>query len=297
MNQKWAPFLVLIAAVLWGTTGTTQAMAPEHAHPIAIGATRLAVGGLFLLVLLLATRHFKLRSLPVKMTIFASLCMALYQPLFFSAVSITGVAVGTVVAIGSAPVFSGLTEWAFLKVRPTKTWWFSTALSITGCFMLFAHQTSTFVDPIGILMSLGAGLSFALYTLCSRQLVHTSSPLSVVAIVFTLSALWLSPLLFMYDLSWILSYRGIGVSLQLGIVTTGIAYFLFAKGLTRISPSTAVTLSLAEPLTATLFGVFLLGERLSGLSWTGIFMLIVGIGLLMLPKEVLAGRKIVRIEQ
>src|SRR5690625_5069375 len=100
MKGKLSPFLILLAAMLWGTTGTTQALAPETAHPIAIGTTRLAVGGLFLLIIVLIRGKLHFKNWPVKLTILASLSMALYQPLFFSAVTITGVAIGTVVAIG-----------------------------------------------------------------------------------------------------------------------------------------------------------------------------------------------------
>ncbi len=281
MKGKLPPFLVLLAAILWGTTGTTQALAPETAHPVAIGATRLAVGGLFLLLIVLVIGKFNFKGWSIKTTLMASLCMALYQPLFFSAVSITGVAVGTVVAIGSAPIFSGLTEWIYLKIRPSKIWWYSTFLAILGCLMLFVNKESVLVDPIGIVMAIGAGLSFASYTLISRTLVEKHSSLSVVAVVFTLSAIFLSPFLFVFDMSWIMSFRGVGVSLQLGIMATGVAYFLFSKGLVHVSSSTAVTLSLAEPLTAALLGVFLLGEYLSVISWLGIILLLLGIGILL----------------
>lgn len=47
MNRRISPFLILLAAIMWGTTGTTQAFAPDAAHPIAIGATRLAIGAYF----------------------------------------------------------------------------------------------------------------------------------------------------------------------------------------------------------------------------------------------------------
>lgn len=281
MKGNISPFLILFAAILWGTTGTTQALAPETAHPIAIGATRLAVGGLFLLLLVLITGKWNLKDWPFKTTIGASLCMALYQPLFFSAVSITGVAIGTVVAIGSAPILSGLIEWLYLKIRPSKVWWYSTGLSILGSLMLFGNKESVYVDPIGILMALGAGLSFACYTLISRNLVNNYSSLLVVAIVFTLSAICLSPFLLIYDMSWVMSFQGVGVSLQLGIIATGIAYILFAKGLTNVSSSNAVTLTLAEPLTAALLGVFILGEYLNLISWLGIFLLMLGIGILI----------------
>lgn len=152
-------------------------------------------------------------------------------------------AIGTVVAIGTAPIFSGLTEWIYLKIRPSKVWWYSTFLSILGCLMLFINKKSVFVDPVGIVMAFGAGLSFVSYALISRSLVEKHSSLSVVAVVFTLSAIFLSPFLFIFDMSWIMSFQGVGVSLQLGIMATGIAYLLFAKGLTHISSSTAVTLS------------------------------------------------------
>lgn len=281
-----APFLVLLAAILWGTTGTTQALAPENAHPIAIGAMRLAVGGLFLTLIIVLIGKFNFKNWPIKTTIWAALSMALYQPLFFSAVSITGVAIGTVIAIGSAPILSGLIEWLYLKVRPPKVWWYSTFLSILGCLMLFGLRDTGNVDPIGILMALGAGLSFAIYTLISRKMVGNHSSLSVVAVVFTLSAILLSPLLFMFDMSWVASVRGVSVSLQLGIMATGVAYLLFAKGLTQISSSTAVTLALAEPLTAALLGVLIVGEELSSTSWGGIFLLLLGISLLIWsPKD------------
>lgn len=281
MKGNSSIIMILLAAMLWGTTGTTQALAPETAHPIAIGATRLAVGGLFLLGLVLAAGKLNFKNWPIKTTVLASLSMALYQPLFFSAVLMTGVAIGTVVTIGSAPIFSGFIEWVFLRKRPTIIWWVSTFLSILGCLLLLMNQESVYINPVGIVLALGAGLSFASYTLVSRELLEAYSPLSVVAVVFTLSALLLSPLLFVFDMSWIASVRGAGISLHLGVVATGIAYFLFARGLSRVSSSTAVTLSLAEPLTAALLGVFVVGERLSTVSWFGISLLLLGIGLLI----------------
>lgn len=291
MMGKKASILILLAAILWGTTGTTQALAPENAHPIAIGATRLAVGGLFLLIIVLVRRQLNFTNWPIKATIMASLCMAFYQPLFFSAVTVTGVAIGTVVAIGSAPILSGLLEWMFLKTRPAKVWWYSTFLSILGCLMLFVNKESVYVDPVGILMALGAGLSFASYTLVSRDMVKKYSSLSVVAVVFTLSAICLSPFLFIFDMSWIMSFQGLGVSLQLGIMATGVAYFLFAKGLAHVSSSTAVTLALAEPLTAAVLGVIMLEEKLSLTSWFGIFLLILGIGILVRASKSPTGQK------
>ena len=276
-----APLLILFAAILWGTTGTVQALAPDHAHPIAIGASRLAIGGSFLLFILLISRSLSLKNWPIKATLLSALSIAIYQPLFFSAVMVTGVAVGTVVTIGSAPILSGVLEWLFLKTRPSRIWWYSTILSIIGCVLLFANSESVQVDPLGILLSLSAGLMFASYTLVSRSMVQVQPSLSAVAVIFSLSGLILSPFLFIFDMSWITEINGLVASLHLGVVATALAYFMFAQGLKQVTSSTAVTLTLAEPLTAAILGVFLLGEVLSVTSWIGMVFIFLGIVVLV----------------
>ncbi len=276
-----APLLILFAAILWGTTGTVQALASDHAHPIAIGASRLAIGGSFLLFILLISRSLSLKNWPIRATLLSALSIAIYQPLFFSAVMVTGVAVGTVVTIGSAPILSGVLEWLFLKTRPSRIWWYSTILSIIGCVLLFANSESVQVDPLGILLSLSAGLMFASYTLVSRSMVQVQPSLSAVAVIFSLSGLILSPFLFIFDMSWITEINGLVASLHLGVVATALAYFMFAQGLKQVTSSTAVTLTLAEPLTAAILGVFLLGEVLSVTSWIGMVFIFLGIVVLV----------------
>lgn len=284
MQHRKSVVLIILGALLWGTTGTAQSFAP-YASPIAIGAIRLAFGGLTLLTLLLIQRKLTISGKAIPSIIVAAIAMAAYQPLFFSAVLQTGVAIGTVVAIGSAPVFSGVLQWLTQRQIPEKRWWLSTGLSILGCTLLVSNGDSIRVDLIGIVMALGAGLSFALYTLVSKRLVKTYLPDTIVAIVFTLSALFLSPLLFIYDLSWLSEVNGLIVALHLGVLATGLAYLLYARGLVGVSNATAVTLSLTEPLTASLLGVFVVGEILSPVSWIGIGLLFSGLTILSLPSK------------
>ncbi|MCK4536659.1 MAG: EamA family transporter, partial [Desulfuromonadales bacterium] len=47
-------WFVLGAALLWGTTGTSQTFAPAGFDPIVIGALRLAIGGVALMLLALS---------------------------------------------------------------------------------------------------------------------------------------------------------------------------------------------------------------------------------------------------
>ncbi|SDC34829.1 drug/metabolite transporter, DME family [Terribacillus halophilus] len=277
MIIKKAPVFVLLAAMLWGTTGAAQAFAPAGAHPIAIGAARLMVGGMFLLLVVLFFGRFERKGWPIRLTILAALSMACYQPLFFSAVLQTGVAVGTVIAIGSAPIMSGLLELLFFKRRPARIWWMATVLSIIGCVLLFLTGDSVTIKPAGILLALGAGLSFAGYTLLSGKIVQGRGSLEAVAVIFGIGGILLFPFLFLFEMDWILQPKGFAISLHLGIIATAAAYFLFSKGLQQVPASSAVTLSLAEPLTAAVLGVVLVGEELTLLSWLGIGLLLAGI--------------------
>ena len=73
----------------------------------------------------------------------------------------------------------------------------------------------------------------------------------------------------------------------LGLFATALAYLLFGKGLRQIPLATAVTLSLAEPLTAGTLGVLLLGEKLSLQAGLGILMIFSGLIVLSLPGRIL----------
>ncbi|SDN65354.1 drug/metabolite transporter, DME family [Psychrobacillus sp. OK028] len=276
---------VLFGAILWGTTGTAQTFLPDSAHPFIISAGRSATGGLFLLIIMILLKKIKFRSWPWKQTLYAAICISLFQLLFFSSVRLTGVAIASVVAIGSAPVFSGLIEWIFLKMRPTKIWGISTGLAITGCMFLFVTKGEVSINPLGVLYSLVAGLIFALYTMTSKSMLQKENAISVVAMTFSLSALLLTPFYFILDVSWLKDAGNIGIIFYLGIATTSIAYVLYGWGLHKIPASSALTLSLAEPTTAALLGVVVVGEILSVTSWVGIGLLLGSIAILTLGSK------------
>lgn len=277
--------LVLLAAILWGTTGTAQNFISGEAHPLTIGAFRLMIGGFSLMLFVLLTKIIMFRGIRWRSTVLSAVSMALFQPLFFSSVQLTGIAIGTVVAIGSAPVLAGLIEWLFLKKRPDSVWFAATLMAIMGCILLFANKGGADVDPLGVAMALGAGLAFALYAIASKTVLATMEAVPAVALIFSIAAVLLMPFLFFFDLSYMLVPADAGIILYLGVATTSLAYILFSKGLKKIPSSSAVTLSLAEPLTAAVLGVLIVGETLSGLSWTGIVLLLGGILVLTLGKQ------------
>ena len=270
-------FLVLFAAVLWGTTGTATTFLPTSAQPLTIAAARSAVGGFSLLLIMVLMKKINFHTWPWKATLVAALCMAIFQPLFFTSVRLTGIAIGTVVAIGSAPIFSGVIEWLFLKMRPSRSWAMATAMSVIGCSLLFLNKDALTVNPIGVLFSLIAGLGFAVYTIVSKAVLSKVEAIPAVAMTFSMSSLMLLPFILSFDNTWIIEPSSISNVLYLGLMTTSVAYILFLKGLQRVPSSSAVTLSLGEPLTAAILSVFMVGEILSPVSWIGVFLLLGGI--------------------
>jgi DME family drug/metabolite transporter len=278
INGAW---LVLAAAICWGTTGTAQAFAPPGAQPAIIGALRLAVGGALLLALASRRRVFKRNQRwPLGITLLAAASMAAYQLCFFAGVARTGVAVGTVVGIGSSPILAGLIGFLARGEKPSRTWGLATGLAVLGCALLVAAGSSIKVDILGVILAVGAGASYAVFTVFSKTLLEERPPEAVMAVAFCLGAILLLPLLAGADLTWLWQPAGLGVILHLGGVTVTLAYTLFAYGLQRIPVATAATLTLAEPLTAGLLGVFLLGEHLTAQALLGIALIFAGLVLI-----------------
>lgn len=276
---------ILGAALLWGTTGTAQAFAPAGFDPRIIGTLRLLIGGLALLALALYRRELKnLKDWNWIAIIIAAAFTASYQLCFFAAVAKTGVAVGTIVGIGSAPVFGGLLGKFFRRETLGRRWLLATLLAIGGCALLSLGQGDLAVDTQGVVLALAAGVSYALYTLVIKGLLENHAPNAIMAIVVCVGALLLSPLLLTADTAWLWQPRSMAVVLHLGLATMALSYWLFARGLQTVQVATAVTLSLAEPMTAATLGFVVLDEALGLQTGSGIALIFAGLLILMAPR-------------
>ncbi|MFB2597814.1 DMT family transporter [Herbiconiux sp. P17] len=313
------PYLaVLLAAVCFGTTGTAQAFGPADASSVSIGAARILIGGAVLAAVALvlrmrgrtaadlaapATPGSSARRAPSwLLLLIGALGVLAYQPAFFLGTSQNGVAVGTVVALGSAPIITGLLDWALHRRFPGTVWLVATLVATLGVVLISGligtgigttagggggSGTGGAGAPIslpGLLASLGAGASYAVYTLASKALLERGwTPSSTMGSVFGLAAAFSIPVLLSTDTGWLATGPGLAMALWLGLVTTAVAYLLFGWGLGRLRASTVSTLTLAEPLTATLLGTLVLGEVLSGVAVVGLIVLAAGLVILAVP--------------
>ncbi len=277
---------ILTAAALWGSTGTVAHFAPSGVSPVSIGAARIVIGGLAMVLIATANgaelgRLVRRRWPDRAVLIVGAVAVAGYQLSFFSAVRLTGVAIGTVLAIGSGPVFTGLISRLTGTARLSARWVAATATAIAGCSVLLTGGQSAGVRPAGACLALLAGLCYACYAVAAARLIgRGGSARPVMAIMFGGGGLLLLPVLLTGTLSWLLSARGLAVAGELGIATTAVAYLLYGFGLRTVQVPTAVTIGLAEPAVAALLAVTVLGERLTVSSATGLAL--VGVALAVL---------------
>lgn len=277
---------VLLAAALWGTSGTVLAFAPAGASPVSVSAARIALGGLLLLALGVWTVGGgglrRLLSGHRRRALFGagSLCVVLYQTAFFVSVDRVGVATGTIVTIGSAPVFAGLLG----RSRPSRRWLLATAGAVTGCAALIGAGHEAGAEPVGLALALTAGLMYAGYaTVAGHFIGGGADERAVAGLLFGGAALMLLPVLLAGSPGWLLTGSGVLVAGYLGAVTTTVGYVLYMGGLRTTPVAVATTLTLAEPAVAAVLGVVVLGERLNGGAAAGLGLLVLSLLILLLP--------------
>ena len=103
---------VAVAVSLIGTIGTAAELGADPLSGFATGAWRGVIGAAGLVVVSTLRGQAPWRyPLPVRWVAFGGLGVVFSQLLFFEAMARTGVAVGTLVAIGAAPLMAALIDW------------------------------------------------------------------------------------------------------------------------------------------------------------------------------------------
>ncbi|WP_049559305.1 DMT family transporter [Nonomuraea sp. SBT364] len=280
--MKNGPLAVVAAAVLWGTAGTAGLLV--SADSVELAAARLVIGGAALALLARTGLRQALRP----GLLVAAVAVAAYQLCFFAAVGRTGVAIGTVVAIGSGPVFTGLLSWLMHGQRPSARWAAATAAAVAGCVALIAGGGAQAGGQVvsGVLFALLGGLLYAFYAVSAARAIAGGTPSNaVMGVMFGGAAALMLPVLLWQGAGWLGEPLGLLAVLYLGLGTTALSYFLYGRGLRTTPVATAATLALAEPAVAALLGLVVLGERLAPVSIGGLVLLGVSLVAVALPER------------
>lgn len=279
---------VVAAALLWGTTGIASRLMPPDLffQPQTFGFFRLVIGapvlfGGALLILGAGGGRLERRHLPL--TALFGLMIAVYQIAFFTAVEHLGVALGTLLPLGTTPLFAAGFAAVLLREHLPIGVLLACVMAIAGVACLAGVPASPLglleMNLVGIGAGLAGGAAFALVTVLGRVLARRSAPpLLYTAVGFLFGAGVLLPLA-LRDSAQVLSHWDAWPALlYLGVVPSALAYLLYAYGMMRVrTTATGATTMLLEPAAAVGLACLLLGERLTLAEWAGTGLLLLAL--------------------
>lgn len=272
--------------------------------PLTIGAASVGIGGLVLgLMSLKATRDaFRLSGAP-RLILLGAVGLSIYQPLFYVSVSLAGVTLGTVVSLGSSPLFAGVIEWIVDRKRLTGRWISSMALMLTGVGVLLAargpaeQDSTTSIEGLvlGVLAGLGSGTTYALYAFATGRLGQPNPSrmegLQHKTVVAAIQGTASLPMLVLFALTAQHSTFSVSVwplLLYIALIPTALGHTLLAFGLGRMKASTATLYTVLETVVATILGVAFFAESFMPVGVIGFIMVLASLTLLSAPSPATA---------
>ncbi|PRY67087.1 DME family drug/metabolite transporter [Glaciihabitans tibetensis] len=284
---------LVVASLLWGTTGTAASFLGAEVSPIAIGACTMAIGGILLFITAATGALAAIRSrAAVPWLVVGALGVVVYPLAFYTAMDLAGVAIGNVVALGSGPVFAALFEWLWERQRLSRRGMFSTALAVAGVILLgiFGHADAGAGGgnvPLGVLLGLLAGCSYALYTYSSTRVIRLGhSGRAAMGATFGLGSLGLLPVLLVTGAPILATPGNVAIAAYLALGPMFVAYVFFGFGLGTLRSSAVTTITLLEPVVATVLAVLVVGERLTAVGWASIVLILAGVTILASARPV-----------
>jgi len=290
---------VVFAATAWGTAGAAAVLLYRGSGlgPLALTFWR-AVGGFALLLAVRAVRGRGRRSTPVAgrgvreprgralvRVLATGAGLTLFQAAYFCAVKSTGLAVATVVTLGSGPVLIALAARLTMGERLGRGGAAAVAGALAGLSVLVLGGGSAAVRPAGVALAVLSAVGYGGITVLTRwsgRRGAAGDPLDTSLWSFGICALLLLPAALGEGL-WPAA-DGIGRTLlllgYLASIPTAVAYALYFAGAAVLRAATVSVVALIEPVSAAVIAVSLLGERLTTATLIGTVILLAAVAAL-----------------
>ncbi|CAB4344240.1 MAG: EamA family transporter [Actinobacteria bacterium] len=276
---------VAIGTGLWGTVGPIVALFPEGTA-FQYAMLRNITGTLTLWIFVAFSRKkVRYTRADIAPIIIGGLGAAAFQPFFYTALNLTGVAVASLVAIGVAPIFVGAIAWIAFGRAPGILWLLGTLVAVTGVAFLNWPSPDAPVKVVGIALALGAAFSYSFQATGVGMILQRHTPMQSIAPIFLVGTILQAPLNIGRSFDFITEPRLIAGFVYGGVATVAIAYIMFSYGVKQVGTPVAVTVGLAEPLTATAMGVLILGESIAPTGAIGLVMILVGLVVVSVPTK------------
>ncbi|MFD8154208.1 EamA family transporter [Streptomyces sp. NPDC059720] len=259
--------LTALAPVSWGTTyAVTTEFLPAD-RPLFTALVRALPAGLLLLAL---ARVLPRGSWWWKAAALGALNIGAFFPLLFlSAYRLPG---GLAAVVGSAgPLFVAGLSALLLGQRPTARTLLTGVVAAFGVSLVVLRAAGA-LDALGLLAALGgtASMSAGVVLIQRWGRPEGAGPLALTAWQLTVGGLLISPLAFLAEgAPPALDGRAVGGYLYLALAGTAVAYWLWFRGIGRLSATQVTFLGPLSPLTAAVTGWAALGQALTPVQLVG----------------------------
>ncbi|MFI7316612.1 DMT family transporter [Streptomyces venezuelae] len=283
-------FCLVVAGIAWGTAGAAAALVFRDSDmgPVSLSFWRCAGG----FVLLLAARLIRPRAAAVhtaaarvaaepvrrrvRRILATGVALAVFQTAYFASVEATGLAVGTVVTMGSGPVLIALGARLALGERLGRGGGVAVLGALAGLVVLVLGDEgggAATVRPAGVVWGLVSAAAYAAMTLLTRWWGRsgTADSSDTTVWAFAVVSLCLLPLAVAEGLvPHAADHARVGAYLlYIAAVPTAVAYALYFAGAAVVRSATVSVIMLLEPVGAAVIAVALLGEDLTTATVTG----------------------------
>ncbi len=250
--MKSLPVLqVLAAAVLWASAGTAASLATPHLPPALLAEARAVLGGLALVGVIGArTAVERLRASQWRDLVQVAVAMGLFQWAFFASIETLAASLAVLIASAISPFVADALLFHRRELARTARWSLLACVLLVGLIVPLASGST---GASGVVLALLSGAAYAFYADAAGRMLRTSgsSASAGVATVLALlgAAVALAPAAGA-EFRQPFTASQLAVIAYLGLVATGLAYVLFLRGLASMSPSSAMSLILVQPVAA-----------------------------------------------
>lgn len=285
MNKR-AFFYVVLAGMLWGTSGIfVNLLSPFGISSLTLTLFRGLAGLVFLTVFLLVKDRslFKITFKELILYVLLGLTMFGASALYYAAIQVTTIATA-VVLMYTSPVMVMVFSVLILGERLTPVKAGAVVAMLAGCALVSGIVGGLDFHLIGILLALGAGVSYSAYTIFAKVAMDRHyRPLTTTYYSFVFMVVFALP--FANPLSipsqmGALPLWGVIMLLTMGLVTAMSPYFLYSIAMKTLPAGTASALGIVEPMAGTIYGFLFFHEELSLLSLIGIALILGSVVLL-----------------
>lgn len=260
------PSTILAAGILNGVLCVfVKQLSALGMSPSQITAARMIISALVFAVYtaLFHPEDFRIRPDDLWMFIGTGIAgFTLFSTFYMKAVLLSGAATA-VVLIYTAPIIVTITSVFLFGERLTKMKVVSVLITFIGCILVSGLiGSSNGVSVPGILFGLGAGMSYALYSLLGKLITKKYSSVTMSAYTFLFAAIGSIPagnipgIIFLMRRNSSVIFWSVGIALACGVLS----YFAYNTGVKYMEVSRAAVLSTIEPVVGALIGIFVYQE-------------------------------------